>query len=122
MISGVLFEMDHTSLSNYKRLCDLECDLKQTAFILLTQNFPLVGYITAGQRNTFTTLKISIFMQLFQFKTISSPLFVQESQGFERIPKFYQNDIQFVDQITQKHSLGLLKHCLKLTFLISKSH
>ena len=40
MISRVLLEMDQTSLSIYKKLCDSDRDLKQTAFILLTQKFP----------------------------------------------------------------------------------
>ena len=40
MISRVLLEMDQTSLNIYKKICDLDRDLKQTAFILLTQNFP----------------------------------------------------------------------------------
>ena len=55
MINRVLLEMDHTSLIVYTKLCDLDRDLKQTAFILLTQNFPLVGYIIRGQRHTFAT-------------------------------------------------------------------
>ena len=45
MVSRVLLEMDHTSLSVFKKLCNLDRDLKQTAFILLTQKFPLVGYV-----------------------------------------------------------------------------
>ena len=60
MISRVLLEMDHTSLNNYKKFCNLDRDLKQTAFILLTQKFPSVGYVITGQRNTFATLKIKI--------------------------------------------------------------
>ena len=43
MISRVLLEMDQTSLNIHKKLCELDRDLKQTAFILLTQKFPLVG-------------------------------------------------------------------------------
>ena len=40
-----------------KKLCDLDRDLKQNAFILLTQKFSLIGYIITGQRQTFATLK-----------------------------------------------------------------
>ena len=43
MINRVLIEMDQTSSSIYKKPCDLDRDLKQTAFLLLTQKFPLVG-------------------------------------------------------------------------------
>ena len=39
IISRVSLKMNHTSLSIYKKLCNLDCDLKQTAFFLLTQNF-----------------------------------------------------------------------------------
>ena len=49
--------MDQTSLYIYKKFCVSDCDLKQTAFNLLTQKFPLVGYIITGQRHTFVTLK-----------------------------------------------------------------
>ena len=65
MVSRVLLEMDHTSLSIYKRHCDLDRDLKQTEFIRLTQKFLLVGYIITGQRETFATPKSSIVISLF---------------------------------------------------------
>ena len=44
IISRVLFEKNHTSLSIYKKLCYLDHDLKETAFILLTQKFPQLVY------------------------------------------------------------------------------
>ena len=102
MISRVLLEMDQTSLNIYKKLCDLDRDLKQTAFILLTQKFPLVGYVITGQRHTFATLKSQNVISLYQCKTVQSPLYVLKDQCFERIPIFYQNKVQFVDQVTRK--------------------
>ena len=57
-INRVLLEIDQTSLNIYKKLCDLDRDLKQAAFVLLTQKFPLDGYRITGQRHTFATLKI----------------------------------------------------------------
>ena len=84
MTRRVLFEMDHTSLSIYKKLCHLNCDLKQTSFYLLTQKF--VGYVITGQQITFATLKNSNVISLFQWKTVASPLHVLGSQCFERIP------------------------------------
>ena len=95
-------EKDHTSLSIYKKLCDLDRDLKQTAFILLTQKFPLVGYVIAGQRQTFATFKIQNGISLFHCKVVSSPLYVLENQCFELIPIYYQNELQFVDQVNRK--------------------
>ena len=86
MISRVLLEMDHASLNIYKKLCDLDSDLKQIAFILLIQKFPLVGYIITGQRNTFATLKRQNLISLFQGKVVSSPFYVLEIKCFERIP------------------------------------
>ena len=65
MISRVWIEIDHTSLNIYLNLCDLDRDLKQTAFILLTQKFPLVGYVITGQ-HTFATLKRQNVIPLFQ--------------------------------------------------------
>ena len=59
MVDRVLLEVDHTSLSIYKRLCDLDRDLKQTAYILLTQKISLVEYVITGQRRTFATFKKS---------------------------------------------------------------
>ena len=79
-----------------KKLCELDRDLKQTAFIPLTQKFPLVGYIITGQRHTFATLKSQYVISLFQGKAVSSPLYVLESQCFERIPIYYQNKIQLL--------------------------
>ena len=76
--------------------------MKQTAFILLTQKFPLVGYIITGQRHTFATLKIQNVTSLFQCNVVSSPFYVLENQYFERIPIYYQNKLQFVDQVTRK--------------------
>ena len=76
MISRVLLEMDQTGLNIYKKLCDLDRDLKQTAFILLTQKFPLVGYIITGQRHTVATLKSQNVISLFQCKVVSSALYV----------------------------------------------
>ena len=73
MISRVSLEMDPTSLNYYEKLCDLDRDLKQTAFILLTQKLPLVGYIITGQRNTFATLKFQTVFSLFQFKSSHHP-------------------------------------------------
>ena len=126
MVSRVLLEMDHTSLSIYKKLCHLDRDLKQTAFILLTQKFPLVVYVITGQRNTFATLKSSNVISLFQCKVVSSSLYVLENQCFERIPIYYQNKLQFVDQVTPLvyyiHSLGLLKHHVNPINLINKFH
>ena len=101
MISRVLLEMDHTSLNIYKKLCDLDRDLKQTTFILLTQKFPLVDYVITGQRNTFTTLKSQNVISLFQCKTVLSQLYVLKDQYFERIPIYYPNKLQFVDQVTR---------------------
>ena len=123
MISRVLLEMDQTNLNIYKKkLCDLDRDLKRTAFILLTQKFPLVGYIITGQRNTFATLKSQKVISLFQCKVVSSPLYVLENQCFERIPIYYQHKLQFVDQVTRKTFPGLLKHHVNLKILIKKSH
>ena len=78
--------MDHKNLNIYKKLCDLYRDLKQSAFILLTQKFPLVGYIITGQRHTFATLKIQNVISLFQCKVVFTPLYFLENQCFERIP------------------------------------
>ena len=86
MISRVLLEMNQTSLNIYKKLCDLDRDLKQTAFLLITQKFPLVGYIITGQRHTFATLKSQNLISLFKYKVVSSPFYVLENQCFERIP------------------------------------
>ena len=120
MVSRVLLEKDHTSLSIYIKLCDLDRDLKQTALILVTQKFPLVGYVITGQRNTFATLKSSNLISLFQCKVVSSPLYVLENQCFERIPIYYQNKLQFVDQVNQKFFPGLLKHNVNRIILINK--
>ena len=65
MVSRILLEMERTSLSIYKKLCDIDRDLKQTAFILLTQKFPLVGYAITGQRHTFATPKSSNVISFF---------------------------------------------------------
>ena len=100
MVSRVLLEMDHTSPSTYTKICDLDRDLKQTAFILLTQKFPLVGYVITGQRPSFATLKSYNFISLLECKVVSSPLYVLESQCFERITLYYQNKLQFFDQVT----------------------
>ena len=94
--------MVQTSSNIYKKLCDLDRDLKQTAFILLTRKIPLVGYITPGQRHTFATLKSQNVISLFQCKVISTTLYVLENLCFERIPINYQNKLQFVDQFNQK--------------------
>ena len=102
MVSRVLLEMDHMSPFTYTKSCDLDRDLKQTAFILLTQKFPLVGYVITGQRHSFATLKSSNFISLLECKVVSSPLYVLESQCFERITLYYQNKLQFVDQVTLK--------------------
>ena len=80
----------------------LDRDHKQTAFIHLTQTFPLVGHVITGQRNTFATLESSNIISIFQSKVVSSPLYVLENQRFERIPIFYQNKLQFIDQVTRK--------------------
>ena len=88
VVSKVLLEMDHTCLSIYKKLCNLNRDLKQTALIPLTQQLPLIGYVITGKRHTFATLKSSNVISLFQCKVFSSPLFVLENQCFERIPIF----------------------------------
>ena len=109
MVSRVLLEIDHASLNIYKKLCDLDSDLKQIAFILLTQKFPLVGYIITGQRNTFATLKRQNLISLFQVKVISSTLYVIETQCFERIPIYYHNKTQFVNQVTWKTFLWSIK-------------
>ena len=105
MISRVLLEMDHTNLSIYKKLCDLDRDLKQTAFILLIQKIPLVGNVITGQRHKFATLKSQNLISLFQFKVVSSPLHVLENQCFERISIYYQNKLQFVDQVSKDSPL-----------------
>ena len=84
--SQVLLEMDHASLDIYKKLCDLDRDLKQTASILLTQKFHPVGYVITSQRHTFATHKSQKVISLFQCKVVSSPLYVSENQCFERIP------------------------------------
>ena len=102
MISWVLLETDQTGLNIYKKVCDLDRDLKQTAFILLTQKFPLVGYVITGHRHTCTTIKSQNVISLFQCKIVSSPLYVLENQSFERISIYYQNTLQFVDQVTRK--------------------
>ena len=79
MVSRVLLEMDNTSLPIYKKLCDLDSDLKQTAFIRLTPKFALVDYVITGQRLTFATLKSSNENSVFQGKVVSSPLYVLEN-------------------------------------------
>ena len=71
LASQVLLEMEHTCLSIYTKLCDLDRDLKQTAFILLTQKFSIVGFVITGQRHTFATLKSSNVISLFQCKAVS---------------------------------------------------
>ena len=48
------------------------------------------------------TLKSQNVISVFQCKVVSSPLYVLESLCFERIPIYYQNKLQFVDQVTRK--------------------
>ena len=74
---------------------------KTDRFYNVNKTFPLIAYIITGQRNTFATLKSSNVISFFQCKTVSSPLYVLENQCFERIPIFYQNKLQFVDQVTR---------------------
>ena len=105
----VLLEMDHTSLSIYKKFGDLDRNLKKTAFFL-TQRLPLVGYVITGQRHTFATLKNSNVILLFQCKVVSSFLYVLENQCYERLHIFSLNKLQFVDQVTRETFPGLLKH------------
>ena len=76
--------------------------MKQTTLILLAQKFPLVGYNITRQRHTFATLKSQNVISLFQYKVVLSPLYVLENQCFDRIPIYYQNKLQFVEQVTQK--------------------
>ena len=102
MISRVLLEMDHTSYKIYKKICDLDRDLKNTAFILLTQKFPLGSYVITGQRHTFATHKSQNVISLFQFKVVSSLLYVLEDQSSECISIYHQNKLQFVDQVARK--------------------
>ena len=85
--------MDQISLYIYKKLCDLDRDLKQAAFNLLTQKIPLIGYIVTGQQHTFATFKSQNITSLFQYKVVSTPLYVLENQCFERIPIYYQNQL-----------------------------
>ena len=54
-----------------------------------------------GQRHTFATLKSCNLISLIQCKLVSSLLYVLENQCFERIPIYYQNKLQFVDQVTR---------------------
>ena len=70
MISRVLLEMDQSSLNIYKELCDLDRDLKQSAFNLLIQKSRLVCYIITGQRHTFATLKSQKIISIFQCKVV----------------------------------------------------
>ena len=102
MASRVLLEIDHTSLSIYKKLCDVDHDLKQTSFILLTQKIPLIGYVITGQQHTFATLKNSNVISLFQYKVVSSPLYVLGNHCFEQIPIIKQIKLQFVVPLTRK--------------------
>ena len=77
-------------VSSYmQKLCNLDRDLKQTAFVLKTQKFRLVAYVITGQRNTFTTLKSSIVFSFFQCTTVSSTVYVLEDQFYARIPIFF---------------------------------
>ena len=101
-ISRVSIEMHHTSLSIYKRLCDLDRDLKQTVFILLTLKFPLVGYGNTVKRHTFATIRNSNKISLFQCNVVSSPLYVLQNQCYESIPIFCQNKLQFLELVTRK--------------------
>ena len=94
--------MDQTSLKTDKKLFDLDRNLKQTALILLTQKFSLVGNVITGQRHIFDTLRSQNVISHFQCKVVSSPLYVWENQYFERIPFYYQSKLQFVDQVTRK--------------------
>ena len=92
--------MDHTSLSIYKKRCDLDHDLKQTVFIVLTQKLPFKGYVIMGKQNTFAIPKSSNVISLFQNNFVSSPRHVLENQYFERIHIFYQKKLQ-LDQVTR---------------------
>ena len=102
MISRVLLEMGQTSLNIYKKLCDSDRDIIQTAFILRTQICLLVGYIITGKRHTFATVKSQIVISLFQCKVVSSPLCVLQNQWLERIPTYYQNKLQLLDQVNRE--------------------
>ena len=102
MISRVLLKMDQPSVNNYTKLCDLDRDLKQTAFILFTQKFPLVCNFITGQRHTIATLKKQKVISLFQCKVVASRLYLLKNQCFERFPIYNRNKLQFVDQVTGK--------------------
>ena len=95
-----------TSLNIYKKLCDLDRDLKQIAFKLLNTKITpsrLYYYRTyKPEINTIATLKSQNVISLYQCKTVQSPLYVLKDQCFERIPTYYQNKVQFVDQVTRK--------------------
>ena len=55
-----------------------------------------------GQRNTFATLKSQNLISLFQCKVVFSQFYALENHCFERIPIYYQNKLEFVDQVTSK--------------------
>ena len=86
----------------FQKLCDLDRDLKQTAYILSTQKFPHVGYVITVERHTFATLRSSNVIALFQCKVVSSTLFILENECVERIPILYRNKLQFVDHVSFK--------------------
>ena len=100
MIDRVL---DHGSFCFYiQKLCNLEHDLKRITFILITQKFPFVEYLTTGHQKTFAILKSSNNISRFQWKTVSLPLNALENHCLERIPIYFQNKLKFVDQVTRK--------------------
>ena len=88
--------MNQISPSIYRKLSHLDRELKQ-------------------KLATFKSSNVSPF----QYKIISSPLYVLKNQFFERIPIYYQNKVQFVVKSSGKRSPGLLKQHANLITLIS---
>ena len=99
MIQRVLVEMNQTSLSIYKKIWRSRSQFKTDRFYIVNTKIFISGIYR--HRTAKHICNTNVF-SLIQFKTVSSLHYVLENQCFERIPVFYQSNLQFVDQVTRK--------------------
>ena len=101
VINQVYETMTSSELNTLTQLCELERTQILTILAIAQTNPYMAGYLLTGNRSNFVHVEGSS-LWLYECKSHLSPLYTHDSQCFDKIPIYYQDDLYYVDPVSRQ--------------------
>ena len=109
-VSNLYSRISLQPIEFYSQICGQTRYIRQLTLTQVQKNTPLLGYILTGDRSIFVKQEGVNVKKMYKCAKKSSPLYVpQTRECYDKIPILYKNRVQYVHQLTNKHTYGQRK-------------